>query len=1344
MILEGGMSPTVAARRGAFIAILVVLLTGSALPGLESAAGAPTIVHRVNAGGTSLTGSPAWSGDTSAAPSQYVNAAATGNTTFSTTSAIDLSHPSIPAGTPAALFQTERWDAAAAPELEWNFPVTAGSYLVRLYLAEIYSGTQSVGARVFDVSIEGKLVLDNYDIFAEVGANKGVVKSFTVASDANLDLDFGHVVENPALKAIEIVTSGPSPNQLGATPAAADFGAVAVNQTQTKQIQLLNLGGSGAPAIVVDQTSITGTGAAHFTDSFNDAGNVTLAPGASTTVTVSFKPTTAGAKSATLNVVHSGANSPLAVPLSGSGGASTPVGFGKSLLAGASSQQATSLQVGPDGRLYVAQQNGFIKAYSVVRNGANSYAVTATETISAVRSIMNHNDDGSLNLAVNDRIITGILLVGTAANPVIYATSSDPRIGGGSSGSDLGLDTNSSTVSRLTWTGSSWQKVDLVRGLPRSEENHSANGLQLDKTTNTLYVAQGGNTNMGAKSNNFALLPEYALSGAILSVNLTAIGNTTYDLPTLDDDSRGGSVDFNDPFGGNDGKNQAKVVPGGPVKVYAPGFRNPYDLVITQAGRMYTIDNGGNAGWGGMPVNEGPAGTCTNGVSEPGTTQADTLHLITAAGYYGGHPNPTRANKANTFNANGQSPVSSGNAVECDFRFPGLEQGSLATFPTSTNGLAEYTASNFGSAMKGDLVTASFNNSVYRIDLNSTGTSANTSTLFSSVGSTPLDVVAQGDAGPFPGTIWVADIANGSITVFEPNDFATGPPPCSGVNSPTLDEDGDGFKNADEIANGTNPCSAGDVPPDWDGDKVSNLKDPDDDNDSKPDTSDPFAIDASNGTTKALPVRLTWNNDAPPAGGLLNLGFTGLMTNGTANYESLFDPANMTAGGAAGVTTVDKVPDGDALAGANSQQYGFQFGVKVPQTGTFTAHTRIMSPFAGLSPQNFQSMGLYLGTGGQNDYAKVVVSANGGAGGIQFLKEVAGVPTSRPQAAVALPGPSTIDLYLTVDPAAKTVQPSYAVGSGARVNLGGPEPIPAGWLASTTALAVGIISTSAGPAPEFPATWDLIEVEVGGPTDTTPPTVTQTAPPAGVTGAAAAANVEATFSEAMSASSITATTFTLQKQGAAGPLAAAVTYDTATKKAILNPSADLEAGATYTATIKGGAGGVKDAAGNALAADKVWSFTVAAAAPPPAQQGLMGEYFNNQNLTALVLTRTDPTVNFDWGTGSPHASIAPDTFSARWTGEVKADHSQQYTFSTLSDDGVRLWVGATLVINNWTDHPPTENAGTIALQAGQWYPITLEYYESGGIAAMSLSYASASTPKQIVPADHLRPPGAGP
>lgn len=448
--------------------------------------------------------------------------------------------------------------------------------------------------------------------------------------------------------------------------------------------------------------------------------------------------------------------------------------FGKSQLVGVTLTHPTSLQFGPDGRLYVSEQSGRIYAYEIERTAPNVYEVTSTEQIDTIRTIPNHNDDGALNTSLAARQVTGILVTGTAANPTLYVSSSDPRIGGGSSGTDKNLDTNSGIVSRLTWNGAEWTKLDLVRGLPRSEENHASNGLVLDEATNTLYVAQGGHTNMGAPSNNLALLPEYALSGAILSIDLDAIGESTYDLPTLDDEDRAGVVDAGDPFGGNDGKNQAVLVPGGPVQIHSPGYRNPYDLVITTAGRMYTIDNGPNSGWGGLPVGEGAAG-CTNDVVEAGNFQWDNLHHVTGPGYYGGHANPTRANAANTFNAsNPQSPISAENPIECDYRAPGDGDGALWTFKRSTNGMVEYRAGNFGAAMRGDLLTASFDNQIWRIELDASGsTTTNVAPIFSAVGTNPLDVTAQGDNEVFPGTIWVADWASEQIVIFEPTDMVS-------------------------------------------------------------------------------------------------------------------------------------------------------------------------------------------------------------------------------------------------------------------------------------------------------------------------------------------------------------------------------------------------------------------------------------------------------------------------------------------------------------------------------------------------------------------------------------------
>ena len=90
---------------------------------------------------------------------------------------------------------------------------------------------------------------------------------------------------------------------------------------------------------------------------------------------------------------------------------------------------------------------------------------------------------------------------------------------------------------------------------------------------------------------------------------------------------------------------QAKLVLGGPVQVYASGFRNPYDVLIAKTagkvGKMYTSDNAGNSGWGGYPKNEamlsgGGASLATNEyvAGEPGTVNnKDGLHFITGAGF---------------------------------------------------------------------------------------------------------------------------------------------------------------------------------------------------------------------------------------------------------------------------------------------------------------------------------------------------------------------------------------------------------------------------------------------------------------------------------------------------------------------------------------------------------------------------------------------------------------------------------------------------------------------------------------------------------------------------------------
>ena len=140
--------------------------------------------------------------------------------------------------------------------------------------------------------------------------------------------------------------------------------------------------------------------------------------------------------------------------------------------------------------------------------------------------------------------------------------------------------------------------------------------------------------------------------------------------------------------------------------------------------------------------------------------------------------------------------------------------------------------------------------------------------------------------------------------------------------------------------------------------------------------------------------------------------------------------------------------------------------------------------------------------------------------------------------------------------------------------------------------------------------------------------------------------------------------------------------------------------------------------------------------------GLAGAYYSNQLRTFTnppTLVRTDATVNFDWGAGSPDPGISVDHFSVRWTGTVQAQFNENYSFYTRTDDGVRLWVNGQLIVDEWIDQAPTEWSGSITLASGQKYPMTMEYYEYGGGAAAQLSWSSPSTAKTIIPQSQLYP-----
>ncbi|MEK8048064.1 DUF6701 domain-containing protein [Ideonella margarita] len=169
-----------------------------------------------------------------------------------------------------------------------------------------------------------------------------------------------------------------------------------------------------------------------------------------------------------------------------------------------------------------------------------------------------------------------------------------------------------------------------------------------------------------------------------------------------------------------------------------------------------------------------------------------------------------------------------------------------------------------------------------------------------------------------------------------------------------------------------------------------------------------------------------------------------------------------------------------------------------------------------------------------------------------------------------------------------------------------------------------------------------------------------------------------------------------------------------------------------------------------LVGNVITAGSSAALSAPTMYSGIYGSYFGqNGNIgptyafSGTQANRVDSMVYFSWTTGAPGVGSTPaDGFSVRWTGVIKATTTGTYAFATNSDDGVRLYIDGTKVIDNWTLHSPTVDAtaSRISLTAGSYYPVTMEFFENGGDATAMLAWqepAVTGTTYYIVPASQL-------
>ena len=142
----------------------------------------------------------------------------------------------------------------------------------------------------------------------------------------------------------------------------------------------------------------------------------------------------------------------------------------------------------------------------------------------------------------------------------------------------------------------------------------------------------------------------------------------------------------------------------------------------------------------------------------------------------------------------------------------------------------------------------------------------------------------------------------------------------------------------------------------------------------------------------------------------------------------------------------------------------------------------------------------------------------------------------------------------------------------------------------------------------------------------------------------------------------------------------------------------------------------------------------------PPDRGLLGVYFNTPDCSGdFFRTRYDPTIDFDWGLSAPFADMNSNGFSVRWVGRVVVSNSEHYTFHTVTDDGVRLWVNNKLIIDAWKDEFLNLAAAPLLLIGGQTNEIRMEMFDARDRAVARLFWSSPTTPRAIIPNERLLP-----
>lgn len=336
----------------------------------------------------------------------------------------------------------------------------------------------------------------------------------------------------------------------------------------------------------------------------------------------------------------------------------------------------SSLTIGPDGKLYALSIDGIIKRFTINPDG----------TLQDPQLIYSLQDAAGTR---TPRLAIGMTFdpSSTASNLILWITNSTYVFTGGPDWDGK--------LTKLT--GANLENVqNVLINLPRSAKDHLTNSIAFGPD-GALYFTQGSNSAMGKADKTWGNREEHLLSGAVLRLNVAALGTLPLDVKTAE-----GGGTYN-PYQAN-----------APLTIYASGVRNAYDLVWHSNGNLYVATNGSAAG-GNTPASVAgtrrPDGSLYNGPAIPALTsvqqtQKDFLFRIKKGGYYG-HPNSLRGE----YVLNGGNPSALIDSAQVnDYPIGTMPDANWRGYSydfqnnKSPNGSIEYKGQKFNGALAGKLI----------------------------------------------------------------------------------------------------------------------------------------------------------------------------------------------------------------------------------------------------------------------------------------------------------------------------------------------------------------------------------------------------------------------------------------------------------------------------------------------------------------------------------------------------------------------------------------------------------------------------------------------------------------